>query len=61
MDQRAFYRKLFMLRYARLLQKAEQTYKLPAAVMELLREEILSLDWIDQGVSHIRSTQCRGP
>lgn len=42
-----------MIRYARLLQKAEQTYKLSPAVMELLREEILSLDWIDQGVEPI--------
>lgn len=53
MDQQGFYRKLFMIRYARLLQKAEQTYKLSPAVMELLREEILSLDWIDQGVEPI--------
>jgi hypothetical protein len=53
MDQQAFYRKLFMIRYARLLQKAEQTYKLSPAVMDRLREEILSLDWIDRGVDTI--------
>lgn len=53
MDQQAFYRKLFLLRYARLLQKAEQTYKLPPAVMELLRDEIMSLAWIDQGTLRI--------
>jgi hypothetical protein len=53
MDQQAFYRKLFMIRYARLLQKAEQTYKLSPAVMDRLREEILSLDWIDRGVDSI--------
>ncbi len=53
LDSQAFYRKLFLIRYTRLLQKAEQTYKLPAAVMELLREEILSLEWIDKGVAHL--------
>ncbi len=42
-----------MIRYARLLQKAEQTYKLSPAVMDRLREEILSLDWIDRGVDAI--------
>jgi hypothetical protein len=51
MDQQAFLRKLFLIRYSRLLQKAEKTYALSPAVMEVLRDQILQLDWIDVGVS----------
>ena len=51
MDQQAFLRKLFLIRYSRLLQKAEKTYGLSSAVMEILREQVMNLEWIDVGVS----------
>ena len=51
MDQQAFLRKLFLIRYSRLLQKAEKTYGLSPAVMEVLRDQILNLEWIDVGLS----------
>ena len=63
--EQAFVRRLFLCRYARLLQKVEQTYPAVSADPELqarLRERILNLTWVDVGVerlaaiSHERAT-----
>ena len=49
MDER-FYRQLFLKRYALLLEKAEHTFRIPKETMEILRSQILTLDWVDTGV-----------
>jgi hypothetical protein len=55
MEER-FYRQLFLKRYALLLEKAERIYHIPKDTMDILKREILSLDWVDPGVAII---QCK--
>ena len=49
MEER-FYRQLFLKRYALLLEKAERIYHIPKDTMDILKREVLSLDWVDPGV-----------
>jgi hypothetical protein len=54
MEER-FYRQLFLKRYALLLEKAERTYHIPKDTMDLLKRQVLSLDWVDPGVAILQS------
>lgn len=54
--EHSFFRRLFLRRYALLLQKVEQTYPHIAGNSELyarLRTHILNLTWIDAGVDRL--------
>ena len=53
MNEQTFYRKLFLRRYALLLQKVEKTYSINPEIMTSLRKNILALDWIDVGVEKL--------
>ncbi len=53
MDSERFYRQLFLRRYALLLEKAEQVFRLSPDTMAELRKKILNLDWIDSGLEKL--------
>ena len=57
--EETFYRQLFLRRYARLLEKAEQTFGLSRDTMEILRRQILSLDWVDPAIARIHTRPSR--
>lgn len=54
--EEALFRRLFLRRYALLLQKVEQIYPAVAGNPEVqtrLREKILNLTWVDVGVDRL--------
>jgi hypothetical protein len=53
MNEQTFYRKLFLRRYALLLEKVERTYKLDAETVAAIRKKIVCLDWVDVGVEKL--------
>jgi hypothetical protein len=48
--ERTFYRKLFLRRYALLLQKVEQTYSITPESLQRLRSAVLSVDWAESRI-----------
>jgi hypothetical protein len=54
MEER-FYRQLFLKRYALLLEKAERIYGIPKETMDILKRQVLSLDWVDPGVALLQT------
>jgi hypothetical protein len=55
-DERTFYRRLIMRRYALLLQKVEEAYpSLNAETRNRLKERVLNLSWTDGAVEKLMS------
>lgn len=54
-EERTFYRKLFLKRYAMLLKKVEQVYTPSEDQLQTLQAKFLSLDWIDSAIDAIPS------
>jgi hypothetical protein len=53
-DERTFYRRLIMRRYALLLQKVEQTFPgLDADTKARMKERVLNLSWTDEVVEKL--------
>jgi hypothetical protein len=54
MDDETFYRKLFLRRYALLLEKVERVYAPSDETKKAMKDTVLSLDWIDVGVQNLQ-------
>lgn len=54
-QEKTFYRKLFLRRYALLINKVESTYKLDPDVKKRLTDRLMCLDWVDVGVERLQS------
>jgi hypothetical protein len=53
MNEQTFYRQLLMKRYIRLIEKTEKVYSLSKEDVEMLKNRMLNLDWIDVAVNRL--------
>jgi hypothetical protein len=52
-----FYRRLFLKRYAMLIEKAAKQYAMTPEDVQHLKQRILCLDWVDAGVQKLASSK----
>ncbi len=52
----SFYRRLFLKRYALLIKRTEELYKLSPEKVQQLQEKILTIDWIDGAIDRLPSS-----
>ena len=50
-----FYRKLFLKRYAALLKRTQELYKLTPDQMTTLQRTLLDVEWVDKAVQKLPS------
>ncbi len=54
-----FYRRLFLKRYALLVKRTEELYKLSPERVQQLQEKVLTIDWIDGAIERLPSTSSK--
>ena len=52
-QEQSMYRRLFLKRYAMLIDKVEKTYGMSPEDVAQLKKRVLCLDWVDVGVQRL--------